>query len=99
MSRIDTPDNSIQALSMEMAAARSTVESTVVTLRSKLQILENHISEIKLEIETKGIEVDLRIAGRFHEAGSEIDSLVRQLKEQKQLLDQAIHFARLVQKT
>ena len=83
----------------EIAAARHSIDSTLLLLRGKLNELKTNLENTVNDLESTGAMSSAAGLGSVQEAGFQIDRLVQRLEIQRQHLEQALAHIRIVQTT
>jgi len=87
------------SLSEEISSARTSIDHTLLLLRSQLGTLSAKLQTAAETLQERGESTDFRSIGCIQEQGLVIDNLINKLYQQKMYLEQAYSYVRLVQKT
>jgi len=80
----------ILLLAEELTQARQIIEKTMLTLKGQMVALRERLDISIEELDMRGMDSQFRKLGHVHEQGSSIDRLVKELKQQSSIIEQAI---------
>lgn len=87
------------SLSEEISSARSSIDHTLLLLRTQLSTLGSKLQTTSISLQEAGESANLKALGCIQEQGLVIDNLINRLYQQKMYLEQAYAYVKLVQKS
>jgi hypothetical protein len=87
------------SLSEEISSARSSIDHTMLLLRTQLNTLSGKLHAAALTLQEGGESADMKGLGSIQEQGLAIDNLINRLYQQRMYLEQAYSYVKLVHKS